>query len=225
MSLADISVEGRVRRDRRRMIALVVVAALGIAAVTVILVIRARRPPTCPPATNLLGEVAGGAHEPRLCALGAPSRLIGSGRLDGVGWRVIVTPVRPWSAYEAAGFVFPLGTPQGASGREGNCVIEVTGRAPGSVGYSCQPWEPAGPAGRFVLTGCDSGIIVICYAGLERRVGHFVVVQAFGAEFPVRSVPFLGVSFAAFAMPKGERVGVMTAYDVRGRPVASTTSF
>jgi hypothetical protein len=154
---------------RRAMTALVAVAALGIAACTVILVTRARRPPVCPSAANLLGEVAGGAHEPRLCALGAPSRLIGSGRLDGVRWKVIVTPVRPWSVYEAAGFVFPVGTPLGTSGREGNCVVEATGRPPGSVGYSCQPWEPAGLAGQFVLQGCDSGTIVICYAGLERR--------------------------------------------------------
>jgi hypothetical protein len=140
-----------------------------------------------------------------------------------VSWRVIVTPVRPWSVYQAAGFVFPFGTPPATSGKEGNCVVEVTGGPPGSVGYSCGSWEPAGLAGRFLLSGCDSGTIVICYAGLERRADHFVVVRAFGAELPVRSVPFLGVSFAAFAMPKGEQVGVLTAYDVHGRPVASTT--
>jgi hypothetical protein len=216
-------VSGRVRRGRRRaMTAVVMVAALGIAAVTVILVTGARRPAACPSATNLLGVVAGGAQQPRLCALGAPSRLIGEGRLDGVSWRVIVTPVRPWSVYEAAGFVFRLGTPVG---KGGICIVEVASRLFGSVAYGCQSWEPAGLAGQFLLAGCGSGPIVLCYAGLERRVDHFVVVPAFGAELPVHSVPFLGVSFAAFAMPKGEQVGVMTAYDVRGRPVASTTSF
>jgi hypothetical protein len=198
---------------------MVVIAALGTAALAVTLVTSAQRHPTCPSATNLLGKVASPQQEPRLCELGAPSRLIGSGRLNGVSWRIVVTPPRPWSAYYAAGFTFPVSMP----GRGGNCIVEADSSS--SVSYNCGSWEPAGLAGQFLTTGCSDGTIVICYAGLEKRADHFVVVQAYGSELTVRSVPFLGVSFTAFAMPKGERVGVMTAYDARGRSVASTTSF
>jgi hypothetical protein len=182
-------------------------------------VISARQQPrACPAATSPLGGLAARPQTPRLCDLGAPSKVIGSGWLDGVNWRIVVTPPRPWSEYEAAGFSFPLG-----SGKGGNCVIEVYG---GSPGYGCGPWQTAGLAGKFVRAGWNAGKIAVGYAGLDARAAYFVVVPAYGAELRVHAIRYLGLSFAAFAFRgSAGKPAAITAYDAHGRPVASTTAF
>jgi hypothetical protein len=117
------------------MTAVVVVAVVGIAAVTVVLLTGVGRSPTCAAATDPLGGVKATMPVPRLCVLGAPSKLIGSGRLDGGSWRVVVTPPRPWSAYTAAGFELPPG--MNMQGPEGSCIVDVAGTVNGSMQYGC----------------------------------------------------------------------------------------
>lgn len=223
MGLVDVSGERRVpRRKRRTVTAVVVMAVVGIAAVTVVLLTGVGHQPTCPAAANPLGAVQTTMSQPRLCVLGAPSQLIGSGRLDSVSWRAVVTPPRPWSAYAAAGFELP-GNMQGP---EGSCFVDVATTANGSVQYACEAWDYAGAPGKFLTWSCDDfGTLYICDAGLQGQADHFVVAPPGGGEFTVRSVPFRGDSFVAFAVPAGEQVLVVTAYDSRGRSMDSTSRF
>jgi hypothetical protein len=221
MGLVDVSGERRVpRRKRRTMTAVVVMAAVVIAGVTVVLLTGVGRQPACPAATNPLNGVQTTMAQPRLCVLGAPSQLIGSGRLHGVSWRAVVTPPRSWSAYAAAGFQLP-GDMQGP---EGSCFVEVASTANGSVEYGCETWDYVDVPGKFLTSACDDfGTVYICYAGMQGQADHFVMAPPGGGEFTVRSVPFRGDSFVAFAVPAGEQAGVLTAYDHRGRSMDSTS--
>jgi hypothetical protein len=209
----------RVRRGRWRWVAVLIVTAVAGTAVAVALVVNTRQQPrACPTVTSPLGELAARPQIPRLCDLGAPSKVIGAGRLDGVNWRIVVTPPRPWSVYEAAGFRLPLG-----SGKGGNCIIEVYS---GSPEFGCGEWQTAGLAGKFVTGIWGAGAIGVGCTGLDARAAYFVVVPANGPEVRVHSTRYLGVSFAAFALPgSAGKPAVITAYDAHGRPVASTTTF
>jgi hypothetical protein len=78
--------------------------------------------------------------------------------------------------------------------------------------------------GKFLTSACDDfGTVFICYAGMQGQADHFVMAPPGGGEFTVRSVPFRGDSFVAFAVPAGEQTGVLTAYDHRGRSMDSTS--
>jgi hypothetical protein len=214
MVITDI----REHQVRRSLLAAVLAAVLAGAAVLVVASLTSSRAPSCPAPTDPLGRLGSPQQEPRLCQLGAPSKLIGSGRLDGVSWRIVVTPPRPWSAYRAAGFSGPAPI----QGKNVSCIIEVDSSSRGAS-YGCQQWNIAHLAGKFVTSGCGSGPIVVCYCSVDARASRFVVVQAYGPELTARPTYFLGTSFTAFAMPAGEAVGLISAYDDHGRLVASTT--
>lgn len=215
MVITDIR-EHQVRR-LRLLVAVLAAVTVG-AAVLVVASLTSSRGPSCPAPTDPLGRL-GGPQAPRLCQLGAPSKLIGSGRLDGVSWRIVVTPARPWNAYHAAGFSGPGPIPS----NNVSCILEADSVSH-AASYSCQPWNIAHLAGKFVTSGCGSGPIVVCYYSLDARASRFVVVQANGPELTARPTYFLGTSFTAFALPAGETVGVISAYDSHGRLLASTTS-
>lgn len=211
---------GRARPSLRRRVALLIVAAVVvIAGVAVLLINGARQQPGCPIVTSPLGDLAAQPQTPRLCDLGAPSQVIGSGRLDGVSWRIVVTPPRPWSVYYAAGFGPEL--QGGVTGKTGNCIIDVYA---GSPGYACGEWQVAGLAGKFVRTGWGAGRIIYAYGCLDAQAAYFDVVPADGPEVKVAAVRYSGLSFVAFALPASSgEPAVMTAYAANGRPVATTT--
>jgi hypothetical protein len=80
------------------------------------------------------------------------------------------------------------------------------GPANGSVEYPCETSDYASVPGKFLTGTCDDhGTVYICYAWLQGLADHFVVAPPGGGEFTVRSVPFRGASFVAFAIPAGNR--------------------
>jgi hypothetical protein len=221
MVLAAVdSDHSRARPGRRRWIVLLAVTmAAAIAGVVVPLINGARQLPTCPVATSPLGALAASPQTPRLCDLGAPSQVLGSGRLDGTSWRVVVTPPRPWRAYYSAGFGPEL--QGGVTGKTGSCVFVVSG---GSPVLSCASWQLAGLAGKFVSAEWDGGRISVGYGCLDARATYFDVVPADGPEVKVAAVHYLGMSCATFALPASAgKPAVMAAYGAHGRTVATTT--
>jgi hypothetical protein len=207
---------------RRRILVAAVAAVLTAAGIAVALVAGAGPQATCPAAASPLGGFASQPQLPRLCELGAASRLIGSGRVDGVRWRMVATPPRPWPIYNAAGF----GLPANMSGRDGSCLVEVVSRPAGYFNDGCMQWSPLGPvnAGHFLASSCDRQVIVICYASLQQHAEHFVLLLARGGRLTLNSVSFHGRSFAAFALPAGQSATSLAAYDSRGRRLAGTDS-
>ena len=210
------------RQGKRRWVVVAIAAAIfAVTAIAAVLVDRSMA--TCPSATSPLASFANESQLPRLCELGAQSRLIGSGRVKGVSWRVVVTPPRPWSAYQAAGFSLPANM----SGREGSCTVEVVSRPRGYFSDSCGQWNPLGPVqnGHFLGGACDRQVILVCDVSLERHADYFIVVLSDGSKLRLSSVRFRGRFFTAFAVPARRPARSLAAYDSRGRQLANGGSF
>lgn len=215
--------ESRVRRGHGPVVMVIVTGAVVIGAIIVALVVSRPRA-GCPVASSPLGDIAARPGALRLCQLGAPSLLVGSGRLNGVAWRVVVAPPEPVSAYAAAGLTALPGT----GGRVMSCTIDVVYDPRvdplGEDSLDCGEWERGAILAGSVLSGCPNGTrtMSVCDALLGQRSDHLVVIPADGSEFTVHAVPFHGLYFAAFAVPGTQEPVNVSAYDARGKMVAST---
>ena len=223
MGLFTSSGESRVRRGPRAVVMVIVTGAVVIGAITIALVVSRPRA-GCPAASSPLGDLAARQGVLRLCQLGAPSLLVGSGRLNGVAWRVVVTPPEPVGAYAAAGLTALPGT----GGRLMSCTIGVVYDPrmdpQGEYSLDCGSWEQGAILAGQLGSGCSEGTrtMSVCGADLGQRSDHLVVIPADGSEFTVHAVPFHGLYFAAFAVPGTQEPVNVSAYDARGKLVAST---
>jgi hypothetical protein len=208
---SDVPPAGRARQGLRTVITLPIVTALLVCGAVAFAVLRHG---ACSDATGPLGTFASGGSLPRLCALGAPSKLIGQGRTDALSWRAVVTPPEPPEVYEAAGF--GTASPGGAEG----CIVVVYGDGHSDV--SCGGWDPPTPyaAGQFVWASCGTGPSV-CDAAAQGRVAHFAVLTADGSKITLASVSFHGHSFAVGGLPAGHQPVAILAYSSAGQQIGS----